>query len=350
MKPKVSVIIPVYNVEAYIEKCLDSLLSQTLDDIEIICVNDGSTDKSCSIILDYVKKDSRIILMSQENKGPGCARNAGLRVAKGEYVGFVDPDDFLDFDFFEKLYNCAIKNDIDIVKGNVKILQDEVQLYSEENFAIKKEKRSIPLKNFRACWWAAIYKNDNIDKYEIRFSDTFYLEDVAFLDKNLLVARSFKFIDDVYYYHCIRKNSLTTKKTNSDFKLKQFYLSYKDIKNFLNCVKSKDVYKYYINETFYYHIIWFFMNIYLSESENTLDNYKYIESLLEDIDMSIFKNEYRKNIQLILSGKYDKLYNKIKNKKQFKFIDFVLSKNNLYLVIDFYIFKFKFCIKRGYYG
>ena len=115
MAPKLSVVVPVYNVENYLSKCLDSILKQTLEDIEIICVNDGSTDGSANILQDYKKKDPRIIVLEQENQGLGAARNTGIRTARGEYIGFVDSDDFIEPTMYEKLYEKACKFQLDIV-------------------------------------------------------------------------------------------------------------------------------------------------------------------------------------------------------------------------------------------
>ena len=118
--PKVSVIIPVYNTEKYLRKCLDSVCNQTLSDIEIICVNDCSTDNSFEILKKYASKDDRIKLIDfKENKGAAVARNTGIDEAKGEYIGFVDSDDFIDLDFYEKLYNKAIETGADVTKSNL---------------------------------------------------------------------------------------------------------------------------------------------------------------------------------------------------------------------------------------
>lgn len=117
--PKVSIIVPVYNVEKYLRKCIDSLVNQTLNDIEIICINDGSTDKSLKILKEYKNKDSRIILLNQENSGQSVARNRGIEIAKGEYLGFVDPDDWIDLDYYEKLYNAAIGTNADIATAGI---------------------------------------------------------------------------------------------------------------------------------------------------------------------------------------------------------------------------------------
>ena len=101
---KVSIIVPVYNVEKYLERCLDSLINQTLTNIEIVCINDGSTDNSGKILDDYAAKDNRIKVIHQNNAGQAVARNNGLKIANGNYINFVDSDDWVDLDFIEKLY------------------------------------------------------------------------------------------------------------------------------------------------------------------------------------------------------------------------------------------------------
>ena len=116
---KVSIIVPVYNVEKYLKRCLDSLVNQTLKDIEIICVNDGSTDGSLAILNEYVRNDDRIVVINQENSGQSVARNRGIDVAKGEYLGFVDSDDWVSEDYFERLHNSAIQNNAEIAVGGI---------------------------------------------------------------------------------------------------------------------------------------------------------------------------------------------------------------------------------------
>ena len=114
--PKISIIIPVYNVENYLSECLDSIISQTLKDIEIICINDGSTDNSLKILQEYKTKDNRITIIDKKNEGSGIARNLGMAGAKGEYIYFADSDDWLaDCSVLEKIYNAAEKNCLDIL-------------------------------------------------------------------------------------------------------------------------------------------------------------------------------------------------------------------------------------------
>ena len=124
---KVSIIVPAYNVEQYIDKCLNSLVSQTIDDYEIIIVVDGSKDGSIEIVKQYYEKYPSIIKYYETaNKGLSAARNYGLKKAKGEYVGFVDSDDYVSEKMFEKMYNYAINNECDIVVCNYyKVTEDE---------------------------------------------------------------------------------------------------------------------------------------------------------------------------------------------------------------------------------
>ena len=113
MKPLVSVIIPVYNVEKYLHQCLNSLITQTLKDIEIICVDDGSTDSSWRILQEFAQKDNRVIIHQQHNLHAGVARNNGLKIAKADYVMFLDSDDFFESNMLEDLYNQIIKEGSD---------------------------------------------------------------------------------------------------------------------------------------------------------------------------------------------------------------------------------------------
>ena len=129
MSIKVSVIMPVFNVEKYLRQCLDSLLNQSLTEFEIICVDDGSTDSSLEILHEYQQKDHRVKVLTQQNKFAGVARNNGLKVAQGEYVFFLDSDDFFEKDMFMEVYNQGKKTDADIVifDGNINISQTIVK-------------------------------------------------------------------------------------------------------------------------------------------------------------------------------------------------------------------------------
>lgn len=125
---KLSIIVPVYNVENYIRKCIKSIINQTLKDIEIIVVNDGSTDSSIEKIVDLIEKNNNIKILNKKNGGLSSARNEGLKIAKGEYVAFVDSDDWIAKDMYEKLYNLACENNADIVQC------DYINAYSEDDY------------------------------------------------------------------------------------------------------------------------------------------------------------------------------------------------------------------------
>ncbi len=134
---KVSILVPVYNVEAYLPKCLDSLIGQTLREIEIICIDDGSTDRSGEILDEYAEKDKRIRVVHQDNGGYGKAMNAGLHFAQGEYIGVVESDDFAAPEMFSQLYKAAVQNRAQIVKSNY------YRYWDKPKEKIKKEKSKL---------------------------------------------------------------------------------------------------------------------------------------------------------------------------------------------------------------
>ena len=185
---KVSVIVPVYNVEKFLSRCLESLLNQTLKDIEIICINDGSTDKSLEILKTYIQQTSspppsKLKIISTENKGQSAARNLGLKMARGEYIGFVDADDWVDLDFFEKLYDAS-KGIYDVVctdavsypdgKGYITYKKRKLVYSTQE----KIDAIGVP-KNFSI--WNKIYKTSKLKDSNILFTEGRYFEDVEFL-------------------------------------------------------------------------------------------------------------------------------------------------------------------------
>ena len=208
--PKVSVIIPVFNVAQYLERCLDSLIHQTLKDIEIICIDDCSTDNSLEILHNYANKDSRVKVIAFDTKqNAAIARNAGLKVATGEYLGFVDSDDFVDLDFYEKLYNKAIETDADIVKASTLIVNVDGSLRkSNLNDVIRQNKM-----NFTGQWGSAIYRHEMIQKEVIRFpNECPKAQDIVFLNRCLIAAKKIELLDEPYYHYIRRKNSLDAQK------------------------------------------------------------------------------------------------------------------------------------------
>lgn len=215
---KVSIIVPVYNVEKYLPQCLDSLINQTLKDIEIICVNDGSKDNSETILKAYQIKDPRIKIINQENQGLSVARNTGISAAKGEYIGLVDSDDWVDLDFYEKLYNAAKKYDSDIAAGDFyrrgKILKTQKLKYKKEEFFkdnVEKVKQAgIPKHNYV---WNKIYRRESLEKINCPFPVGRYYEDMYWLVKIVYHLNGFVTVPNIFYHYRRTQGSIITQKS-----------------------------------------------------------------------------------------------------------------------------------------
>lgn len=205
---KVSIIVPVYGVEKYIDKCLDSLIKQSLKEIEIIVVNDGTKDNSQKIIDKYVKKyPDKIKSFIKENGGQGSARNYGLEKASGEYIGYVDSDDFIEKDMYEKLYNKAKENNYDIVVcGNYNVSED----YQNKSIDTFINNYSTDLENIffgKMAVWNKIYKRDILIKNKLKFKEKVWYEDLAFTLKAIINSNTFAFINEPLYDYLVREGS-----------------------------------------------------------------------------------------------------------------------------------------------
>ena len=207
-KCKLSIIVPVYGVEKYIDKCLNSLVKQSLKEIEIIVVNDGTKDNSQKIIDKYVKKyPDKIKSYIKENGGQGSARNYGLEKANGEYIGYVDSDDFVEKDMYKKLYNKAKENNYDIVVcGNYNVSED----YQNKNIDTFINNYNTDLENIffgKMAVWNKIYKRDILIKNKLEFKEKVWYEDLAFTLKAIMNSNTFAFIDEPLYDYLIREES-----------------------------------------------------------------------------------------------------------------------------------------------
>lgn len=238
MRPKVSLVVPIYNVEVYLPKCIDSLLAQTLDDIEIILVDDGSPDCSGMISDEYARKHANISVVHQRNSGLGPARNSGMKIATGEYIGFVDSDDWANPTMFEKLYNAAVSVNADICVGghcnvsNGDVIQKCVHPYSgrvlsSRNDILKvreelfghlpedTEKDAFPMQV-----WTSIYRRDFVISSGLQFRNILS-EDTMFNLDAYRSARSIVFIGETGY--CYRnENQPSIMRSFSEKKLEQY--------------------------------------------------------------------------------------------------------------------------------
>ena len=212
--PKISVIVPVYKVEEYLCECLDSIANQTFKDIEIICVNDGSPDKSLDILNEYASKDSRFVIINQQNQGLSASRNNGLDVAKGDYVAFIDSDDYLlNNDYFEKLLEACEKYNADIavasiMRGNDKKASPILKIEKQDYTSDYKEKLRIcdvPDSNYV---WNKLYKRESLINSGITFPVGKYYEDIYVTYKYLYYLENLVSVPDVYYFYRKRKGSI----------------------------------------------------------------------------------------------------------------------------------------------
>ena len=207
--PLVSVLVPVYNVERYLSECLDSLVHQTLKDIEIICINDGSTDDSLNILQEYAKRDARIKIIDKNNTGYGHTMNIGIRVAQGDYIGILESDDFADANMFEVLYGVASSMEVDFAKSNyweykyhasafIRSLEDGPY---QEVFTPRRDLLCSFI--FKPAIWSAIYKRDFILKNNIAFNETpgASFQDTSFNFKVFACAERAVFVEDAFVHY-----------------------------------------------------------------------------------------------------------------------------------------------------
>ena len=221
MGPKVSVIIPVYNVAAYLEECLDSILSQDLNDIEVICVNDGSTDNSLEILERYASEDSRIILISKENNGVGSARNTGLQKAKGEYIFIPDSDDYLlTPTALSLLYTTASEQNLDILSFNFTLVgnvESEYRSKSKSNIITDGKEFLIQSDNI-VMVWNKLYKRSYLDSIHFLYNEIIYEDDES-LPRLYVNASRVMHLDTFLYAYRQRANSIVRQKIS----LKHFH-------------------------------------------------------------------------------------------------------------------------------
>lgn len=221
---KISVIVPVYNASKYLSECLDSIAKQTLKDIEIICINDGSTDNSLQILNDYFAKDKRFVIINQENQGVSVARNTGIESAKGAYIAFVDSDDYIKSDFLEILYSKAVKNNAEITAADIVYLTNGILEYdnymSRQTFKIKKSLLTSCKHKAKfvksVIVWNKLFRTDFVKKYNLRFMrGCKFGEDTCFIFLAVSLARKISLTRDTVYYYRKNDESVTKNAFNS---------------------------------------------------------------------------------------------------------------------------------------
>lgn len=304
--PKVSVVVTVYNTEKYLRRCLDSIINQNFKDIEIVCVNDGSTDNSLKILNEYAEKDSRVKVVDQENQGVSGARNTGVREASAKYLSFVDSDDYVDPKIYEKGYNLISSNDADVyimrwdrffsdtnlIKENP-YYDSKVTVIGDGKSTIGFPRRTYGLR--LGVVWDKIYRKDIITDNNFKFEkDVYYGEDTIF--NWILFTRVKKVVNDenrLYFYRDSRPGSIMTTLNNS-----------RRIENHIAIAKHL-VEEY--NKTDYFkgaeswvnsRIFGLNYNFLLTRFSDSKEKLYWIKKFLKDVDEPYFKKHNFKNNQI----------------------------------------------------
>lgn len=217
--PKISVIIPVYNAEEYLEECLKSVLGQSMKEIEVICINDGSTDNSLSILKQFRERDKRLHIISQDNESAGAARNRGLEVAKGEYLSFLDADDFFESHMLSTAHEKAKKYEADIVVFRSNQFDERRKSYCESTWTIKDQyipnidvfsRRDIK-ENFYDCFvgwaWDKLFRAEFIRKNNIFFQNQKIINDMLFVYSALSKAERISIVQEILVHKRINNNN-----------------------------------------------------------------------------------------------------------------------------------------------
>lgn len=312
---KVSIIIPAYNIENYIERCLKSCINQTFDDIEIIVINDGSTDKTLEKINNFAENDSRIIVINKENEGPIEARKLGFQKSKGEYILFVDGDDYIHLDCINRLYNKAKEKEYDIVSYKwISIGLDGTERKSFKDTKIGEESFLELLFEHKigVSLWSKLIKKDFILINNIEFpQNTYYGEDLAF-DYALAVNNpKFIILDEYLYYYCRRESSLDMGVNEKTVDILQSVIFIKEqLKTHDLYDKYKEKFNYMAFRQMYYDRKHYIFNNNDKISKQLFYNWKKLNIVINSKNNSLYRDLYKNDSKkaLIVEGMCKKSY------------------------------------------
>ena len=308
--PKISVIIPVYNVEQYLRQCLDSVVNQTLKDIEIILVDDGSTDSSLSICNEYAQKDSRIKVLKQNHKGAGAARNKGLKIAKGKYLSILDSDDYFELDMLQKLYAKATENNADITICDIYHYDNLTKETKYFDWIIQKSKipqnlifnyKDFPdyiFNCFQNWAWNKLFKSDFIKLNNIKFQEIKRTNDLYFTCCALVLANKITYLDEKLVYY--RFNTISNCQSTNYMAPKDFAKAFIKLKKFL---EKKNIYKEVKRSYINWAICSCLYNLHTLEKYpktytkllNYLIDSGFYEMDISEINKNLFYSEYEYN-------------------------------------------------------
>ena len=236
---KISVLIPIYNSEKYIEECIKSVINQTYRNIEIICINDGSTDSTKNILENLQKIDNRIKIINKKNTGYGNSLNLGIKNAKGEYIAIIESDDFIKDTMFDKLIKIIKEQNCDIIKANFYKKNSKTKKYSSKYFTNSIQNIEIfpQMLLIQPSVWSAIYKKDFLTKNNIKFSKTknASYQDISFHFITMFLAKKIFLLDETLYYYRINNPKSSINSSNKPF---QIFKEFKRINEFLKNIKT----------------------------------------------------------------------------------------------------------------
>ena len=310
----ISIIVPVYNVEQYLEKCVDSIVNQTYKNLEIILVDDGATDSSGKLCDKLAKIDNRIKVYHKENGGLSDARNYGVERATGEYIGFVDSDDYIDAEMYEKLYEAIKKENVDVAECNLKIIYPErEELFTEQNYynvCTKQEylEEYLKIEKIFGSACVRLIKSDISKKLKFPvgklYEDTYYAYDL------INVADSYVIMDAPYYNYLMRENSITNAKFNPRiFNLIEIVEEFHNTvyENYPGLEEAADCRRMYA----YFSVL---NSILLEENYRDNEYYSEILSYFKRNYISLLKNKYinrNRKLSIILIKLNIDLYRKV---------------------------------------
>lgn len=308
MNPLISLIVPVYNVENYLEKCLNSIRNQSYKNIQVIIINDGSNDNSCNIIDKYVNLDTRFQKVYQNNSGVGEARNNGILISKGQYIMFIDSDDYLHENFIQDLYNNIEKNKADIavcdyyaVFESNKIIKYEKNWICNKNILNDKEEimKLFLLNNMAIVPWNKLYKKSLFEFEKKPFPSNLKNEDIEGIFKIFYCAEKVSYVNKGLYYYLQRENSATKTYDNSIFDM---FTVLDNVKNYLINRNEYTKYKEELDYLFlYYGIIITFKRAMNMKSNEIKNATKKIQNILKEQPFNVIEcNKYLKLKQKIV--------------------------------------------------
>lgn len=267
--PKISIIVPVYNVEEYLNRCIDSILNQTFQDFELILVNDGSTDNSGQICDNYAIRDKRIRVIHKENGGVSLARNKGLDIARGKYVQFIDSDDYIEKDMLDKVYNTMLKENSDIIFWGFKLYTNDMKFTKKHVYhgedTLNKDKNlnliNLYKKDLFGYICCKLFKLEIIKKYNIRFKEKMsFLEDEEFTCQYCRYIENICILDDSPYIYIDYKDSdrITLSNSNKHMDIYTRDMVFKSWKDMLYEKNSEEYYKDFLLDKYikiFYNLI-----------------------------------------------------------------------------------------------